>query len=124
MDYIKVNGHQVPYPNGFKMTRVPNIVAEITTLTGQKIADYNGWKYDQATLSWDYLKEEELQTLLSQTDAANGSFLLTFFDTEDGEKTINAWRISRVTTKTRFKEKGHIVWTGIELTLDFPDCYR
>lgn len=124
MDYIQINGVLIPYPNGFTMTKVANIVNELVTMTGDTIADINGWKYADTTLEWDFLYESDLQNVLSGTDPLNGTFTLTFDDVENGQITVNAFRRSRVSVKTRYKENGRIVFTGIELTIAFPDAYQ
>lgn len=124
MDYIQINGKSIPYPNDFTMSKVANITNELTTMTGKTIADVNGWKYADQTLKWDFLYEAELNTLFSETDTLNGTFELTFDDPESGQMTINAFRRSRITVKTRYRENGNIVFTGIELNLAFPDAYH
>ena len=124
MDYLKINGqYRIPYPNGFTMKKTANITSEYTTITGKRMGDINGWIYEDQTFSWDTLKEEELQILLRETNPMNGTFTLNFVDAEDGEKTINAMRVSRVLTKTRFKRNGYIVWKDVQMEVRFPDAY-
>lgn len=124
MDYLKINGqYRIPYPNGFTMKKTANITSEYTTITGKRMGDIYGWTYEDQTFSWDTLKEDELQTLLNQTNPMNGTFTLTFTDVEDGLKTINAIRVSRVLTKTRFKRDGYIVWKDVQMEVRFPDAY-
>lgn len=125
MDYIKINGKPIPYPNDFQMQREANIVSEITTMSGRKLADINGWKYADTTLSWGTLRENTLLTLLNETDPANGPFEFTFDEAESGKKTVTAYRVSRITTKTRFRDDyNNIVWSDVQLVLSFPDCYK
>lgn len=124
MDFIQINGKRIPYPNDFTMNKTANIVNEITTMTGDVIADINGWRYADTTLKWDFLYETELQNLMTETDPLNGTFALTFSDVESGTLTVNAYRRSRITVKTRYKENGNIVFTGIELNVTFPDAYH
>ena len=50
MQYMDINGYSVPYPNDLELQRVPNIVNEITTLTGKVVADVNGWRYGDTEL--------------------------------------------------------------------------
>ena len=124
MDYLKINGqYRIPYPNGFTMKKTANITSEYTTITGKRMGDIYGWTYEDQTFSWDTLREDELQTLLNQTNPMNGTFTLTFTDVEDGLKTINAIRVSRVLTKTRFKRDGYIVWKDVQMEVRFPDAY-
>lgn len=124
MDYIQINNKSFPYPNDFTMSKVANITNELVTMTGKTIADVNGWKYADQTLKWDFLYEADLRSILAATDPTTaGTFTLTFEDAELGEMTVNAFRRSGVTVKTRYKENGNIVFTGIELTFAFPDAY-
>ena len=124
MDYLKINGNAIPFSNKFTMVQVPNIVNEVTLMNGSTQADINGWKYEDTTLTWDYLKERDLLMLLTQTDPIRGTFELSFYEPgSNGYKTVNAIRKGRVIVKTRYKEAGEIVWKGIELELSFPDCY-
>lgn len=124
MDYLKINGNKIPFSNGFTMLQVPNIVNEIVTMDGSTQADINGWKYDDTTLTWDYLREDELNTLLAETDPIRGPFELSFYEPgSNGYKTVKAIRRGRVVVKTRYKRAGQIVWTGIELELSFPESF-
>lgn len=124
MDYLKVNDKKIPFSNGFTMNQVPNIVNEVTLMDGSIQADIVGWRYDDTVLRWDFLYERDLLTLLSETDPVRGTFELSFYEPgSNGYKTVNALRIGRVVVKTRYKEAGEIVWTGIELELTFPDAY-
>lgn len=124
MDYLKVNGHSIPFSNGFEMSQVPNIVNEVVLMNGNTQADVNGWRYDDATLEWDFLYENDLNTLLAETDPIRGPFEFSFYEPGvNGYKTVRAIRKGRVVVKTRYKEAGKIVWTGIKIDLSFPDAY-
>ena len=124
MDYLKINGNSIPFSNGFKMTQAPNIVNEVVLMNGNKQADINGWKYEDTTLKWDYLKEADLVTLLSGTDPIRGTFELSFYEPGlNGYKTVKALRVGRVVVKTRHKVNGKILWSGIEISLTFPESY-
>lgn len=124
MDYIKINDYKIPFPNGFTMEPEDNIVNEVTVMSGDTQADVNGWKYKEQTFEWDYLKEEELNRLISETDPIHGTFAFSFYEPgTNGYKTINAMRKGRVYVKTRYKDAGKIVWTGIKVKLSFPNCY-
>lgn len=125
MDYLKVNGIRVPYSNDFTMSKVPNVTNETVTLSGKTIWDYSGWKYENVDLSWDYLKHEEYLQLLEATNPMNGTFNLTFINENEQEETVTAYRLKAGRTKTQLKgTNGEIIWTGITLTLAFPDCYK
>lgn len=138
MDYVSFNGaaNAVPYPNDFQMMKEPNIVAEITTMSGQTIADVNGWKFADTTLQWDYLPDEYLKIILEETDPiTKGVFKFGFYEMQhsvtramNGQRPSrvarNALRKSAVSTKTCFHTKeGYLVWKDVEMTLSFPDVY-
>lgn len=125
MDYIKVNGIPIPYANSVVMATTPNIIGEVTTLAGNMIGDINGYRYDDATLTWDYLKPEELLTLLEETGPMQGTFEFTFKDPEEGEKSLKAIRVNISQQKTQLKHiDGEPVWTNISMTLRFPEVFR
>lgn len=121
MDYITINNKLIPYPNDFRMEKVPNKVATLTLMNGKTISDVNGWKYADATLQWDTLLETDLQNLLNAI--SENEFVMSFNDI-DGAHSINAVLESRVNTKTRYKHNGDIVWKDINVKLSFPDCYQ
>lgn len=121
MKYIKINDYAIPYPNGFTMTRVPNKVAEYTTMSGKTLADVNGWKYDKTSMEWGTLLNEHLQILLQAVN--DMEFQLEFEDIDGEIKTIKAITESTVAVKTRATVNGKIVWKDISLSVSFPDCY-
>lgn len=124
MDYLTItnmtSSYTLPYPNDFQMKRILNKVGTITTLSGKQISDFNGYKYADTTLQWDTLLDTDLQNLLHALE--DWEFSITFSDI-DGAHTYNAIPESRVSTKSRFKHNGNIVWKDIQLTVSFPDCY-
>lgn len=128
MDYIKVNGHPIPYPNSLAMEKEPNIVDEFVALNGQKMFDINGWRYSDTDFEWDHLHEEELQTLLRETDPKyqpHGTFDLEFIDPQEGPKTIVAVRNSVKPMKTPMRDQnGNRVWRDLKISLTFPGCYQ
>ena len=134
---IKINGQEISYPNNFDMEREEHIVSEITTMSGKKLMDYNGWTYAEKTFEWDYLTHEELMTLIYETDPANSPNADRTFNIEfpdiiawsgyqgEGERLIKGIRKSSVKTYTRFRDYGgKIMWTDVKLTVIFPDVYH
>lgn len=122
MMYMTINGYQIPYPNGFEMQRVPNIVGEITTMTGRTIADINGWKYADTTLNWDTLLNEDLQNLLAAVSVP--SFDITFIDIDGNTNTVEAVFRGMTQKKTPIFENGRTVWRDLQVALSFPNCYQ
>lgn len=122
MDYMKLNGMRIPYPNNFEMKPKINKVALITTLSGDEYADVNGWKYQPITMQWDTLFDEDLNNLLAI--ANSDTFMMTFIDLDGQEHTETAVFESRVSVKTPLKRNGKIVWSGISVEVSFPKCHR
>lgn len=122
MQYITINGYDIPYPNDFQLQRVPNIVNEITTLTGKVVADVNGWRYGDTDLNWDTLLDGDLQNLLAAI--ANSSFQVKFYDIDGVEHTVNAILRNRANIKTPMFHRGVTVWRDVSIQLSFPDCYE
>lgn len=122
MDYININGYSVPYPNDFQMKKTPNKVASLTTMSGKTLSDINGWKYDNTTLQWGTLLDSDLNNMLTAIN--NNEFTLTFTNLSGELETVNAVLESSVSTKTRRKHNGNIVWKDIQVEISFPDCYH
>jgi len=122
LQYLTINGESIPYPNSFTLQKVPNIVNEMTTLTGKVVADINGWRYGDTELSWDTLLDDDLQKLLSAISAP--TFTVSFKDIDGADHTITAVLKGRANVKTPMFNNGVTVWTGVSVTLSFPDCYE
>lgn len=121
MQYFDINGYTIPYPNDFTMRKVPNIVNELTTLTGKVVADVNGWRYDDTTLSWDTLIDDDLQNLLDAV--STGEFTITYTDVIGSTVSVNAVLRSRAEVKTPIITSNGTLWKEIEISVMFPDCY-
>lgn len=121
LEYITIDGIQIPYPNSFTLQKVPNIVNEMTTLTGKVVADVNGWRYADTELVWDTLLDEDLQNLLSAIQY--NTFQVSFYDIDGTQQTINAVFKGRANVKTPMFYNGATVWKDVSITLSFPDCY-
>lgn len=122
MQYLTINGYQVPYSNDLQLQKVPNIVNEMTTLTGKVVADINGWRYADTTLSWDTLLDQDLQNLL--TAISTNEFLIEFIDIDGATHSVNAVLKGRTNVKTPIFHNGQTVWKDVSVALSFPDCYE
>ena len=78
MDYITINGQNLPYPKQFTMKRAPNIVCQFRTMTGKDYADVNGWKWADTTITWDALYPEDLNRLINAVQGSS-SFILSLY---------------------------------------------
>lgn len=122
MQYMNINGYSVPYPNGFTLAKVPNIVNEMTTLTGKVVADINGWRYADTELKWDTLLDEDLSNLL--TAISDSVFQITVEDIDGESHTINAVLKGRTNVKTPLFKDNETIWKNVSINLSFPDCYE
>ena len=122
LQYITINGYDIPYPNDFTPQKVPNIVNEMVTLTGKTVADINGWKYADVELRWDTLLDADLQNLLAAI--ADNEFQVTFKDIDGSYHTVNAVFRGRANVKTPMFHRGATVWKDVTIQLSFPDCYE
>lgn len=115
-----INGYSLPYPEKFTMTKVPYITAEYTTMAGNTVADINGWKYADTTITWAALETNDLNALIDAT-AGNSSFNITFVDTGDGAtRTEEAILRSFSKSKVRYLHSGKIMWEDVSVSLSFP----
>ena len=104
LQYITINGYDIPYPNDFEPQKVPNIVNEMQTLTGKTVADINGWNLLAAI--------------------ADNEFQISFKDIDGADHTVNAVFKGRANVKTPMFHKGVTVWRDVSVQLSFPDCYE
>lgn len=125
MRYIQINGKDFPHPLNFKMSTVPNITSQLTTMAGKTIADVNGWKYADMTLAWEWIESSQLIDLLQETDPMKGSFTFKFDDITSGEPvTVNAIRTNVGGRRLAAVDNGRTVWVDIQMSVSFPDCYQ
>lgn len=122
LQYITINGQKIPYPNDFTLQKVPNIINEMTTLTGKIVADINGWRYGDTDLEWDTLLDEDLQNLLSAI--SDPSFTISFKDIDGAEHSVTAVFKGRANVKTPMFYQNMTVWKNVSVSLSFPDCYE
>lgn len=124
MSTFKINNVDYPHPLGFAMKPTANIVSKFTTMSGKVIGDINGQRYDNVTLKWDYIEANTLRQMLNATDPrVADSFSLTFVAPE-GVTTVSAVRENFTSEETPSIRNGVLVWTNIQMTLSFPDCYQ
>ena len=123
MDYITINSQNLPYPKNFQMKRTPNIVNQMRTMTGKDIADINGWKWADTTITWDALYPEDLDRLITAVQSSS-SFVLTFMDAGGTSRSVNAILKGFGHSKTLVKNRGKYYWQNVSVDLMFPDCYQ
>ena len=114
----------IPYPKKFEMHKVPNIVNELHTMSGNVLYDVNGWKWADTTLEWGALYPETLEDLLEITEVAKlNELYMQFLDTDGETKEVRAVIKEFKKAKTLVKYGNRYVWDGLSLTLSFPECH-
>lgn len=119
---ITINNQALPYPKSFKLQKTPNIVCELETMSGKRIADVNGWRYADTSIEWGALYPEDLKRLVDAT--ADPSFTIIFTDEEGTAQTVNAVLRSFSRSRTLARYGNDFVWEGVGINLSFPDCYQ
>lgn len=123
-ELLTINGGTFPYPTKFSMQRVPNIVAEMRTMSGRDVADVNGWKWADTTINWGAMPPDEAYSLCSSLHSGrSGSFAIVFKDIDQQVKTVNAILKSFTYGRMKYQNDGKAVFEDIAATLSFPDCY-
>lgn len=89
--------------------------AEITTCTGETIADLIGWKYDDMTLSWEALPQDMVDILVNMS----GICRLIFDDADGIQHTENVIRTSVVYLRHRYTQNGIVWWKEVEVEVKF-----
>lgn len=118
---ITINGAEIFRGNNFTLQREWIYAAEIETCTGKRCADVVGWRYQDLTLSWDNLPQDQLQAIL----ALSGAETEMTFSNEENE-TVTEKVIPTVTTSqvTRLTDpQGDIAWQGVGLTVKFINAH-
>lgn len=118
---ITINDTEIFRGNDFTLQREWIYAAEIETCTGKRCADVVGWRYQDLTLSWDNLPQDQLQAILD----LSGSEVNMTFSNEKNE-TVTEKVIPTVTTSqvTRLTDpQGDIAWQGIGLTVKFINAH-
>ena len=118
---ILINGVKMFAPNDFTLERSDVYAGEITTCTGKLIADRIGWKYADMGLTWDYLPQEYLETILN----LSGVFTITFENEEGFQFTEQCIRKGSTMTGTRFTDNdGNMMWKGVQFDISFINVHN
>ena len=118
---ITIDGTEIYKSNEFTLQREWIYAAEIETCTGKRCADVIGWRYDDLSLSWDNLPQDQLQAIL---DLCGSEVNMTFSNEKNEavtEKVIPTVTSSQATRMT--DPQGDIAWQGIGLTVKFINAH-
>lgn len=118
-----INGsttYTLPRPSGFKVEREAVYAGEITTCTGQYLADYIGWKYADMTLQWDVLEPTDLDNLIGLPTTIS----LKWTDANNVDVTETVRITKRATTGTRFTKNSRSYWKNVNLGVSFVNVHN
>ena len=119
---ITIDEDEIYRGNNFTLERNWIYAAEIETCTGKRCADLVGWRYNDLTINWDNLPQDQLQVLL----ALDGSEVDMTFSNE-ANQSVTETVIPMVLTSqvTRLTDpNGDIAWTGIGLQIRFINAHN
>lgn len=115
LDYIRINGEQIPRPPAFAPSHEDIYKGEYTTCTGKLIADRVGWKFADMTLEWGALPQSAVDVLVDM----NGICTLEFDDLDGNIREESIVRTSAVALRHRYTQGGVVIWKNVSLDIKF-----
>ena len=115
LDYIIINGEQIPRPPKFSPAREDIYKGDYVTCTGKTIADKIGWKYADMSLEWDALPQQMVDVLVNMSGVNT-----IVFDDLDGELVSEqVVRTSAVALRHRYTHGGVTIWKKVKVEIKF-----
>lgn len=119
-DYITINGNQILRPPTFAPQIEDIYAGEYTTCTGKTVGDVVGWKYADATLTWDALPQSSVDVLV----AMSGENTLTFVNPSGMITTETIIRDSVVQLQNRNTIRGEVWWKNVSVAIRFINAHN
>lgn len=119
-DYITINGNQILRPPAWAPQIEDIYAGEYTTCTGKTVGDVVGWKYSDATLTWDALPQSSVDVLV----AMSGENTLTFVSPSGTATTETVIRDSVVQLQNRNTIRGEVWWKNVSVTIRFINAHN
>ena len=119
-DYITINGNQILRPPTFAPQIEDIYAGEYTTCTGKTVGDVVGWKYSDATLTWDALPQSSVDVLI----AMSGENTLTFVNPSGMITTETVIRDSVVQLQNRNTIRGEVWWKNVSVAIRFINAHN
>ena len=119
-DYITINGNQILRPPTFAPQIEDIYAGEYTTCTGKTVGDVVGWKYSDATLTWDALPQSSVDVLI----AMSGENTLTFVNPSGMITTETVIRDSVVQLQNRNTIRGETWWKNVSVQIRFINAHN
>lgn len=118
-DYITINGNQILRPPAWAPQIEDIYAGEYTTCTGKTVGDVVGWKYSDATLTWDALPQSSVDVLV----AMSGENTLTFVNPSGMITTETIIRDSVVQLQNRNTIRGEVWWKNVSVAIRFVNAH-
>ena len=118
-DYITINGNQILRPPAFAPQIEDIYAGEYTTCTGKTVGDVVGWKYSDATLTWDALPQSSVDVLV----AMSGENTLSFVNPSGMITTETVIRDSVVQLQNRNTIRGEVWWKNVSVQIRFINAH-
>ena len=118
-DYITINGNQILRPPAFAPQIEDIYAGEYTTCTGKTVGDVVGWKYSDATLTWDALPQSSVDVLV----AMSGENTLTFVNPSGMITTETIIRDSVVQLQNRNTIRGETWLKNVSVQIRFINAH-
>ena len=118
-DYITINGNQILRPPAFAPQIEDIYAGEYTTCTGKTVGDVVGWKYSDATLTWDALPQSSVDVLV----AMSGENTLSFVNPSGMITTETVVRDSVVQLQNRNTIRGEVWWKNVSVQIRFINAH-
>lgn len=119
-DYITINGNQILRPPAFAPQIEDIYAGEYTTCTGKTVGDVVGWKYSDATLTWDALPQSSVDVLV----AMSGENTLSFVNPSGTTTTETVIRDSVVQLQNRNTIRGEVWWKNVSVAIRFVNAHN
>ncbi len=119
-DYITINGNQILRPPAWAPQIEDIYAGEYTTCTGKTVGDVVGWKYSDATLTWDALPQSSVDVLV----AMSGENSLTFVSPSGTTTTETVIRDSAVQLQNRNTIRGEVWWKNVSVAIRFVNAHN
>lgn len=119
-NYIAIDDNLIYRPSGFAPQIQDIYAGEYTTCTGKIVGDRIGWKYADATLTWDALPQSMVDYLIGMS----GECTLEFVAPDGTITSETVIRDSVVQLQNRNTIRGEVWWRNVSLDLRFINAHN
>lgn len=119
-NYIAINDNLILRPPTFAPQIEDIYAGEYTTCTGKIVGDVIGWKYSDATLTWDALPQSMVDVLV----AMSGENTFEFMSPSGTITSETVIRDSVVQLQNRNTIRGEVWWKNVSVQIRFIDAHN